>query len=289
MNAIIGLAIVFGSVIGGFMMAGGHPAALWYTYKVIIIVGAGIGALVISSGVGGLTHVAKDSMALFKGNPYTKDRYGELLGLLYEFFQIARREGEIKLEEHVENPMESTLFAKYPSFLKDEHAVSFLADTVKVILTGAIDPHDLDGALDQDLDRYEEELLHSSHALQTTGDAMPAFGIVAAVLGVVLTMGYIGGGDTAVIGEKIGAALVGTMLGVLLGFGVFNPMAAAVAANVNSKMAYLAAIKSAILSYVKGDAPLTCIEFARRSIEPAHRPTFIEMEQITRKTKGTQS
>src|SRR5690606_31840917 len=227
--------------------------------------------MVAAVGLKPAIHVIKTCFGLIKGNPYTKERYAELLQLLYEFFQIARREGNMKLEEHVENPTESSLFKKYPSFLSNEHAVSFLSDTTKVIISGAIDPHDLDAALDLDLERYHDEAMHASHTIAVTGDAMPGFGIVAAVLGVVITMGKIGG-DAAEIGHSVGAALVGTFLGVLMAYGVFAPMATSLAAVAKAEMAYLSCIKTAILTFTKGDAPLTCMEFARRSIEPAFRP-----------------
>jgi chemotaxis protein MotA len=284
MNAIIGIVVVLGSVLGGFMMHGGNPLVLLQWSEYLIILGAAIGAIIIAQGIGGVLHLFKETLGLLKGNPYNKERYSELLALLYEFFQVARREGEIKLEPHVENPAESDIFKKYPAFLENQHAVSFLSDTVKVILSGTIDPHDLDAALDMDLERYEEEATHTAHTLATTGDAMPGYGIVACVLGVVVTMGKIGG-DAADIGHSVGAALVGTFIGILFAYGVFAPLSQATGVIAKSEMAYLSCIKAALLSYVKGDSPLTCVEFARRSIEPAFRPTFVELETMTRKSR----
>jgi chemotaxis protein MotA len=284
MAAFLGLFIIFASVLGGFMMHGGHPALLWQVSEFIIIGGAGLGAMVASTSPKAVLHTFKEVGALAKGNPYTKDTYTELLLVLFEFFDLESKQGKMALDAHIEDPQNSSIFERYPFFHKHQHAISFLTDTIKVLNSGTIDPNDMDVALEMDLEQYQEEANHGAHSLQTTGEAMPAFGIVAAVLGVVITMQKVGG-DAATIGKSIAAALVGTFLGVLSAYGFLMPLSQAVGAVAKSEVAYLNCIKAAILSYMRKDSPMTCVEFARRSIEPAHRPSFTEMEMKIREIK----
>jgi chemotaxis protein MotA len=225
-------------------------------------------------------------MGLLKGNPYKKDVYAELLLMLHELFQTARRDGMLALEAHVERPKESSIFQKYPFFLKNHHAVDLLSDTLKVLLTGSVDRHNLAEILELDLEKHQEEGMEVSHVLTTTGDAMPGFGIVAAVLGVVITMGSIGGAASE-IGHKVAAALVGTFVGILLAYGVFAPLAQACANVARSESSYLACIKTAILAFANGDPPSTVAEFARRNIDPGCRPSLTEMEERFKAAKAS--
>src|SRR5690606_28285701 len=194
----------------------------------------------------------------------------------------ARKEGLVGLESHIEEPERSEIFNKYPTFANNHHAVSFLSDTLKVLLTGAVEDHHLSEILDLDLEQQHEEAMAVPHAVQRVGDAMPAFGIVAAVLGVIITMGAIGG-PAEEIGKKVAAALVGTFLGVLLAYGVFGPLATAIEARIRAEAAYMACIRTALLSFARGDSPMTSVEFARRNIEPQDRPSFAELEALTRR------
>ncbi|MBA4158146.1 MAG: flagellar motor stator protein MotA [Gemmatimonadetes bacterium] len=282
MFVAIGLLIVFGSILGGYVMHGGQIAVLIQVSEFIIIGGSGLGALVIGNSPHMVRRVFKEIFALLKPSGFTEKAYSELLQVLYEVFQVARKEGLIGLESHVENPEKSELFGRYPIFSANHHAVAFLTDNLKVLLTGAVEDHHLSEILELDLDRQHEEAMAPPNAVAKIGDAMPAFGIVAAVLGVIITMGSIGG-PAAEIGEKVAAALVGTFLGVLLAYGFFGPLAQIMEARVRAEHAYLSCIRTAILSFARGDSPMTSVEFARRSVEPEDRPSFSELETLTRK------
>jgi chemotaxis protein MotA len=285
MFVIIGLAIIAISILGGFMMEGGKPMALMQITEFIIIGGAGLGSILIANPVSAVMATLKSVIGLFKGNPFTKARYMELLKMLYDMFMMARREGLVSLDQHVEKPDESKFFQTYPGFTSNHHAVSFLSDTMKIIISGAVTNYDLADMMDIDLEASHDELHHSSHILASLSDSMPAFGIVAAVLGVVITMGCIGG-EASEIGHKVGAALVGTFLGILLAYGVFQPLAKALEMQAKAEEQYLACIKNALMSFSRGDAPLTAVEFARRNVDPGARPSFMEMETTCKNTGG---
>lgn len=282
MFVIIGLVVLFGSILGGYTMHHGKVGVLIQVSEFIIIGGAALGAMVISNPPALIKRIFAGLIGLLKPNPYTEKSYGELLQLMYDIFQKARKEGLIGLEAHIEDPEKSDIFTKYPSFVHNHHAVAFLTDTLKVLLTGAVEEHHLSEILDLDLERQHEEAAAVPAALNKVGDAMPGFGIVAAVLGVVITMGSIGGA-AAEIGEKVAAALVGTFLGILLSYGVVGPLASAIEARHKSEEAYMACIRTALLAFARGDAPMTAVEFARRNIEPGDRPSFGELEELTRR------
>lgn len=282
MFVIIGLVIVFGSILGGYTMHHGKIAVLMQISEFIIIGGAALGSMVIGNPPSLIKSIFGSIVGLLRPNPYTEKAYGELLQLLFDVFQKARKEGLIGLESHIENPAESDIFNKYPSVAKNHHAVAFLTDTLKVLLTGAVEDHHLAEILDLDLDRQHEEAMKIPAALNKVSDAMPGFGIVAAVLGVVITMGSIGGA-AAEIGEKVAAALVGTFLGILLSYGVVGPIAGAIEVRIKAEESYMMSIRTALLAFARGDAPMTAVEFARRNIEPADRPSFAELENLTRR------
>lgn len=282
MFLILGLVIVFGSIIGGYLMHHGNLAVLNQPSEFVIIGGAGLGAMVMGNTPAVIKGIFKAILGLLKPNPYNNKVYGELLQVLYEVFHKARKDGLVGLESHIEDPEKSDIFSKYPSFLANHHAVHLLCDTLKVLLTGAVEDHHLADILDQDLEQHHHEAHQVPQAISTIGDAMPGFGIVAAVLGVVITMGAIGG-EASVIGQKVGAALVGTFLGILLAYGVFGPIAKAIEGRLATEHAYLLCIKTALLSFARGDSPRTAVEFARRNIEPHERPSFSELEELTRK------
>jgi chemotaxis protein MotA len=279
---LIGLVVVLGSIVLGYTAHHGRLEVLWQPTEFIIIGGAGLGAFIISNPMS----VVKASMAslvgLLKPSPFTKKSYSELLQVLYEVFQTARKDGLIALESHIEEPEKSSIFQKYPAFGHHHNARDLLCDTLKVLLTGAVEDHHLSEILDLDLERMHEEENAVPTALNKVGDAMPGFGIVAAVLGVIITMGAIGG-SASEIGEKVAAALVGTFLGILLAYGVIGPLASAVESRLRGEAAYMSCIRTALLSFARGDAPMTCVEFARRNIEPVDRPSFAELESLTRR------
>jgi chemotaxis protein MotA len=279
---IVGLVVVFGSIIGGYVMHHGQIAVLIQINEFIIIGGAALGALVIGNPPGTLRRALAAMIGLLKPPPFNPAAYRELLQVLYVVFQTARKDGLIGLEPHIEDPKNSALFRDYPGFLHHEHAVALLCDTLKVLLTGTIENHHLSEILDLDLDQHHSEAMAVPTALTKMADALPGFGIVAAVLGVIVTMGAIGGA-AADIGEKVAAALVGTFLGILLSYGVFGPMAQSIEARVNTEHAYLLVIRTALLAFARGDPPMSAVEFARRNIEPSDRPSFSEVEGLTRR------
>lgn len=284
MQVGVGFLIVFASILGGYTMHHGQIGVLLQWAEFVIIGGAAIGAFV----VGNSTPVIKGSVArllgLLKPNPYDAKVYADLLQMIYEIMQIAARDGLVGLDQHIEDPEKSPVLQKYPFFLANHHAVDFFTDTLKSLSSGAIEDHHLADVLDDDLERHHSEEAQIPAAINKMGDAMPGFGIVAAVLGVVITMQSIGG-SASVIGEKVAAALVGTFLGILLAYGVIGPMASAVEARIASEHAYLQCLRAALLAFARGDAPKQTAEAARRSLEPHVRPSFSALEVLMKGTK----
>jgi chemotaxis protein MotA len=260
----------------------GQVGVLLQWAEFLIIGGAAGGAFLVSNPMSVVKGSVTAVLGLLKPNPYAEKAYSELLKVLYDVFQKARKDGLVGLEAHIEDPHNSDIFKKYPIFMHNHHALPFLCDTLKVLLTGAVEEHHLAEILDLDLDRMSEESHAIPSALAKVGDALPGFGIVAAVLGVVITMGSIGGSATE-IGEKVAAALVGTFLGILLSYGMVGPIATAIEVRLKSEHDYMSCIRTALLAFARGDSPMTCVEFARRNIEPVERPTFAELEALTRK------
>jgi chemotaxis protein MotA len=279
---IVGLILVFGSILAGFVLDSGHLIVLFQPTEFLIIGGAAIGSFFVSKPMATVKGTFKALLGLLKANTYDEKAYGELLKVLYDVFQKARKDGLVGLEAHIEEPEKSEIFKKYDFFRNNHHALPFLCDTLKVLLTGAVEDHHLAEILDLDLERQGEEARAVPAALAKIGDSLPGFGIVAAVLGVVITMGAIGG-SAPEIGEKVAAALVGTFLGILLAYGLVNPLANAIEARLRAEHDYMNCIRTALLAFARGDAPMTCVEFARRNIEPVERPSFAELEALTRK------
>jgi chemotaxis protein MotA len=285
MFGIIGIIIVLVGVFGGFVLGGGHIHLIWQPFEMMIIYGAALGALLIGNPMSTVKAVFRGSaQAIFGHTPGKKD-YVELLQLLFRFFQIYRRDGPQAVEKHVENPKDSDLFKAYPSFLKNHHAVDYLCDTMKVVLSSDLSQYDLDELLDQDVKAVHEEEHAAVHALATISESMPGLGIVAAVLGVVHTMGLLTEG-TDVIGHSVGAALIGTFMGVLSCYGFIGPVSSKMNANIVAHGKYLAVIKSALVALQRGNPPLVCMEYARRSIFPEDRPTFDEMDKASKEKKA---
>ncbi len=282
MFVIIGLVVVVGSLMGGYIMAGGDPIVLMQINEFIIIGGCAIGALMAANSMTTLKAVMAGVMKTLKGPAVNKDVYLELMQMLYELFQFAKREGLIALEPHIEDPESSTIMSKYPTFLANHHGVEFLSDTLKVVLSGGVPAHDLEELMDLDLEAHHEEEHMAPAALTTMADAFPALGIVAAVLGVVITMGSISDGPEAV-GHHVAAALVGTFLGVLLSYGIVGPVAKNMEGIVAKESKYLVVIKSALLSFAKGAPATVAIEYGRRAIDPENRPTFDETEEAIKR------
>ena len=287
MLILVGIVLVLGSVATGYLMHGGSVAVLLQWNEFIVIGGAAGGALLVGNKPAVVKGILVQTLALFKPNPHGRRAFRELLQVLYEVFYLARKDGLVGIESHVEDPKGSELFQKYPTFYHHHDAMAFLADTMKVLLTGAVDDHHLSEILDLDLEQHHHQASQVPQALNKVADALPGFGIVAAVLGVIITMGKIGGSPEQV-GMSVAAALVGTFLGVLLAYGIVGPLAQAITGRVKAEEAYLACIRTALLSYARGDPPITSVEFARRNIEPEDRPSFSELEDLTRR-KGKQA
>jgi len=283
MITIVGFIIVAGAVIGGFMMAGGHLMVLIQPAEFIIIGGAAMGALLITAPPSVLKAIIKQTTASF-GTGYGKEDYTNQMVMLYEIFNIARREGLVGLESHIEKPFESEVIGRYPSFLNNHHAVSFMSDTMRLIITGSVQPHELEALLDVDLETHHEEQDTPPSLLANMADSLPGLGIVAAVLGVVVTMGSIGGPPEE-IGHKVGAALVGTFLGVLLCYGFVGPLASSIRAYNKSDASYMQCLKQCLLAFCKGFPPSIAVEYGRRSIPTESRPSFIEVEDACKETR----
>jgi chemotaxis protein MotA len=284
MIAILGLLIVFGGVIGGFVMHGGPIPVLIQPSEFVIIGGAAIGSILASTPLKTLKAMIPQLKGVLGKGP-SKKSFLNVLVLMYEIFNVARKDGLVGLESHIERPNESPILSKYPDFLKNHHGIEFFSDTMKVIITGAISAFDLEAMMELDLETHHDEVDRPSTAIQTTGDALPGFGIVAAVLGIVVTMGAIGGPPEE-IGHKVAAALVGTFLGILFCYGLFLPIAQNIKALNAEQSRYYECLKQGMLGFQKGFAASIAVEFARRAIYSASRPTFEEVEEACRATRS---
>jgi chemotaxis protein MotA len=278
MFAIIGIVVVFGAVIGGFLMEKGHMAVLIQPAELLILGGAAIGTLLMANPI----HIIKSIMAgllgILKGSPFGKERYLSTLKMMYQFLNKVRKEGLLSVEMDVEKPKESTIFMNYPEFLGDHHARDFVCDTLRMAITGGVEPFDMDQMMELDMEVHHHEASLPIASLSTVADALPGLGIVAAVLGVVITMGSLGGPPEE-IGEHVAAALVGTFLGILACYGLVGPLSSNMAKTADAQNEYLHVLRVLILSFLKGSAPMIAIEMGRRAI-PAHvRPSFDEMEK----------
>ena len=278
MFAIIGIVLVFVAVIGGFLMEKGHIAVLLQPAELLIIAGAATGTFLAANPMHIIKGVAAGLGGVLKGSPFGKPRYLSTLRMMYQFLNKVRKEGLLSVEMDVEKPGESSIFKNYPEFLNDHHARDFVCDTLRTAITGGVEPFDMDQMMELDMEVHHHAAMQPVSALSTVADALPGLGIVAAVLGVVITMGSLGGPPEQ-IGEKVAAALVGTFLGILLCYGVVGPLSSNMSKTVDDHNEYLHVLRVLLLSFLKGSAPMIAIDLARRAI-PAHvRPSFDEMEK----------
>ena len=283
MMLLVGLAVVLLAVAGGYMMEGGQILLLFQPAELVIIGGAAVGMMLLGTPVPVLKALATQCRRLFTPTQ-TQGDFANLLAMLYQLFRVVQQTGVMALEAHVENPAQSSILSKYPKFLANHGAVSFLADSGKVIIVGGMSPHDLDHLMSEDLEVRHKDELQPAQALTKIGDALPGFGIVAAVLGVVLTMQAIDGPPSE-IGHKVGAALVGTFLGILLSYGVVQPFATSLEFRVDDEACVEQCVKAGLLAMYKGFAPAIAVEFARRAIPEEMRPSFEATEQLCRDTR----
>ncbi len=278
MLLIIGVVIVFGSVVGGYVMDHGQIMALWQPTELLIIGGASVGSFVTSNPPAVVSAALKGVAALMRGPQYKRHDYVDLLSLLFDLLIKVRKEGLMSLEEHVDNPGESPLFTTYPRLMKEHHLIDFMTDCLRLMVGGGMNPMELEQLLDTELGSHHSDGMAPAMALQKMADALPGFGIVAAVLGIVTTMSSIGSGDVATIGGHVAAALVGTFLGILLAYGLVGPLSAALEYRANDDSKPFEATKIALVASLRGYNPQVAIEFARKSLAVKVRPTFSDLE-----------
>jgi chemotaxis protein MotA len=278
MLQIVGSLLVLGCVLGGFAMEGGHILALWHPSEIIIIVGAALGAFFTSNPQKVVKDAFRGAIALPKGPRYKREDYVTLLKLVYDILMKVRKEGVMAIEADLEGPDKSPLFKKYPKILEDHHMIQFITDCLRLIVGGNLDPHELESLLEYELETHHKEAHEPAHAVQKVADALPGFGIVAAVLGIVNTMSALDGADTATIGHKVGAALVGTFLGILVAYGFIGPISSAMEHRAHEEGKAFEVVKMALVASVRGYAPPVAVEFARKLLFADDRPTFAELE-----------
>jgi chemotaxis protein MotA len=277
MFVIVGIVVVFGAIVAGYLMEHGNLLVLVQPAELVIIGGAAIGTLLIANPLPTVIRILKGVLGCLKPSPYTKTFYLEHLKLLYDLFTRGRRQGLSALEVDLEKPSESQVFCNFPKFLANHHALDFVCDTLRTHVSGASSPFELDQLMELDLEVHHQESHGPISALSTVADSLPGLGIVAAVLGVVITMGALGGPPEE-IGHKVAAALVGTFLGILLCYGLIGPVAAYMSRLSEEEAAFYRFLRVGMYSFIRGDSPIISVEYARRSIQSSARPNFQDAE-----------
>src|SRR5580658_9173563 len=281
MFSIIGLILVFGAVSGGFLMEQGKLPVLLQPAELIIIGGSAIGTLLAANPLPLIIKIFKSLAGILGGSRFTAPLYLESLKMLSDIFQFARKSGMAKLEEDIENPGKSAVFSKFPKLVADHHVLYFICDTLRTAVSGVVAPHDLDALIEADIDIHHHANEAPVRALATVADALPGLGIVAAVLGIVITMGALGG-PPAEIGQKVAAALVGTFLGILLSYGMVSPLAANLQQMIDAEGQYYQMLRAGLMAFAKGMAPMIAVEIGRRAIPEYVRPKFAALENACR-------
>ena len=276
---IVGAIIVIGCVLGGYVAHHGNVMVLNQPTEFLIIFGAAAGAATMANSTSQLKGIIHAVLHAIKSKPTTKEQYLELLMCLYELCKVVKT-NPLSLEPHVEKPEASEIFKRYPGVLANHHALHFICDTLKVQISSPMSPYDLEDLMDKDIKAAHEEELHAPGYISKLGDAMPGLGIVAAVIGVVITMGALSEGKEA-IGRNVAAALVGTFIGILASYGFMQPLATKIEADIHEAGKYIDVIRSAILALAKECAPKVCVEFGRRTVPPGSRPSFDEVDKAT--------
>jgi chemotaxis protein MotA len=287
-KGLIGILVVFGSVGGGFVLSHGQLLALWQPFELLIIGGAAGGAFILANSPTTLKAAMAGIPKAFAASAYGKAFYLDLLRLMYEIFTKARKEGVMAIENDVEDPKESELFNRYEKIARDHHIIEFICDYMRMVVSGGISPFELDNLMTAELDTHEKEAHEPAHALQQVGDALPGFGIVAAVLGIVITMGMLGdpGTDNAAIGGHVAAALVGTFLGILFAYGLVSPLSQAIGQRAEEEGGVFECIKACILAQQQGYNPQVAVEFGRKTMRSSIRPSFAELEEYLRSERA---
>ncbi len=278
MLIIIGFIIVLASVAGGFVLSHGDLMSLYQPFELLIIGGAAFGAFMAANPGHVLKAVIGGVLGALKGSKYKKALYLELLSLMYELLQKTRKEGMMAVEADIEEPAESPLFSKYPKIVADHHITEFICDYLRLMVGGNMNPFELENLMDMELAAHHKEAEMPGEAVTAVSDALPGFGIVAAVLGIVITMGFIGG-DPAVLGHHVAAALVGTFLGILMAYGFVGPLATAMGHIAREEAKFYECIKVCLLAAVNGYNPQVAVEFGRKVMYASDRPSFLELEE----------
>ena len=281
MFSVVGILVVLGSVLGGFLMEKGKLPVLIQPAEFLTIAGAALGTVLAANPMHVLKGVASGVTGVLKGPGVTEKRYVESLKMLFDIFTKARKEGLVAVEADVEEPEKSPIFSKYPAFIKDHHVTAFVCDTMRMAVTGGVKPFDVEQMMELDLEVHHHTSMQPTQALTSMADALPGLGIVAAVLGIVVTMGALGG-PPAEIGHKVAAALVGTFLGILLCYGVVGPIAANMTKGVEEQHAYYHVLRVTLMAFMKGTSPILAVEMGRRAIPEHVRPKFNVLERACR-------
>ena len=277
MQKLFGIIIIMGCVVGGFIMSGGQLSSFWQPGEIIIILGAGLGAMVLANPRAVLAEMYRQFRGIMRKNEYTNEYQRQLLMLLYELLELVQDGGLKVLDEHIESPENSPLFQKYPLMLRDKALVTFISDNFRLMAMGKINEHELEGILEQELGAMEENLLQPSRSLQRTAEAMPGFGICAAVLGIIITMQSIDG-SIAVIGVKVAAALVGTFLGVFFCYCLMDPVANAMEQRTKKQIAVLECVRTVLVNHVAGKPTLLAVDEGRKMLPMDTKPTFATLD-----------
>ena len=277
MQKLFGIIIIMGCVVGGFIMSGGQLSSFWQPGEIIIILGAGLGAMVLANPRAVLAEMYGQFRGSMRKNEYTNEYQRQLLMLLYELLELVQDGGLKVLDEHIESPENSPLFQKYPLMLRDKALVTFISDNFRLMAMGKINEHELEGILEQELGAMEENLLQPSRSLQRTAEAMPGFGICAAVLGIIITMQSIDG-SIAVIGVKVAAALVGTFLGVFFCYCLMDPVANAMEQRTKKQIAVLECVRTVLVNHVAGKPTLLAVDAGRKMLPMDTKPTFATLD-----------
>ncbi len=285
MFVLVGYAVILGAVFGGFAMAGGHLGSLLQPVELLMIFGSAAGAFLVANPSKVIKSTLKALPSLFRGSRYTKSLYMETLALLFEILAKVRKEGLMSIEGDVESPDQSPIFSKYPMVTSDHHVVEFLTDYLRLMVGGNLNAFEIENLMDNELETHHEEGSVPIHAIEKMGDALPAFGIVAAVMGVVHTMESVGI-PPAELGKLIAAALVGTFLGILLAYGFVGPLATLLQHKLDESTKMLQCIKVTLLASLNGYAPQVAVEFGRKVLCSTERPTFIELEEDVKQRKS---
>jgi chemotaxis protein MotA len=286
MRLIVGIIVVFACVFGGYTAMGGHIEVLWQPFEFVIILGAAIGAFIIGNTAPVLKAVPKMFGTLVKGPKYNQAAYVELLGMQFALYKLVQQKGLLAIEPHIEDPENSTLFNAFPTFAANHHAVEFVCDYMRMVTMGADNVHEMEALMDEELETHHQEQERIVSAMQSIADGTPALGIVAAVLGVIKTMGAITE-PPEVLGHLIGGALVGTFFGVFVAYGFFGPMAQSLRNIFEAESKYYLSLKAGLLAHIGGQPPVMAVEFARKALMSEVRPTFKEVEEATASLPAT--